>query len=325
MAVSIVFPGQGSQHVGMGKYLLEDFPAARQVLEEASDATGLNLKKLCLEGPESELKLTEFTQPALLAISVATFRCLAAESGLKPLLAAGHSVGEYAALVAADVLTLAEGARATRERGAAMQRSVPEGAGGMLAVLGSTDEYVRQLCGWVLSRHPGKVLEPANFNSPGQVVVSGHSECLEDMRASYKEAGLENTPAKLRLIPLKVSAPFHCALMQEAQDVMRDVLEECAFSTPLFPVVQNVVAESVDNTEWLKLNLIQQVTGSVRWTESVEHMNQKGVKAFVELGSGKVLTGLGKKILGEGEHQFFSTADKEDFRATLDFLQKASS
>ncbi len=325
MGVAFVFPGQGSQQIGMGKFLLENFPKARQVFEEASDALSFDLKKLCLEGPEDVLTLTENTQPALLTNSLATWACLSQEVDLKPAFAAGHSVGEYPALVAAGAMKLSEAARAVRARGQAMQRAVPEGVGGMCAVLGATDEYVTELCKWALTRHEGRVvLEPANFNAPGQVVVSGHLEVLEDLRLSAKEAPIPNAPTKLRIIPLKVSAPFHCSLMQPAQDEMRDVLEECSFSAPKFPVVQNVVATPVDNPEWHKLHLIQQMTGSVRWTESVRRLYQDGVTTFVELGSGKVLTGLGKKILEGSPAEFLSTTDAEDFKTTVANLQNAN-
>jgi [acyl-carrier-protein] S-malonyltransferase len=322
MKIAAVFPGQGSQYVGMGKYLFDNFTSVKQLFEEASDAVKINLAKLCFEGPESDLTLTENTQPALVTVSVATFRCLQEETGWTPSYAAGHSVGEYSAVVAAGGMEFSHAVRAVRERGMAMQKAVPQGVGGMMAVMGATDDYVKNLCQWFTSRHPQKTVEPANFNSPGQVVISGHMECLEDLRENYKQAPVEPVPAKLRLIPLKVSAPFHCSLMDPAQETMRDVLEEMGFRQPKFPIVQNVVAEPVESAEWLKLNLVKQVTGSVRWTESVQKLSALGVNGFVEAGPGKVLTGLGKKILGDEGFDYFSSHDGEDFKATLADLQK---
>ena len=296
MSFSVIFPGQGSQHVGMGKFLYDNFPSVKERFEEASDSISLDLKKLCFEGPEDQLTLTENTQPALLLTSYATFEVLKANTGFSPLMTAGHSIGEYAAVVAAGSLNFADGVRAVRERGQAMQSAVPVGKGGMAAVMGLSNEQVTELCEWAKKNGPEGDVEPANFNSPGQVVISGHKDLIDFITKEAKADLFDPAPRRLKLIPLKVSAPFHSSLMKPAEEHMERVLGELQFSEAQFPVVQNIDAKEYKDGAKIRENLVKQVRGAVLWTQCVETMKSLGGKNFIECGPGKVLAGLVKKI-----------------------------
>ncbi|MCB0349327.1 MAG: ACP S-malonyltransferase [Bdellovibrionales bacterium] len=290
--LALGFPGQGSQFVGMAKFLIDDFDIAKQTIEEASDTLQINFKKLLLEGPEEELNKTENTQPALVIASTIYYRVIHEIVGLPPLPAFGHSLGEYSALVANEALSFSSALRLTKSRGQFMQEAVPVGKGAMLAVLGVEDKDVEKICAWA-SEQTGKVIEPANFNSPGQVVVSGDVIACNFLRENFKE---DLIGKKAKFIPLKVSAPFHCSLMKPAQDKMQALLEAENIATAKAPIVQNFDAKAHTNPDEIRQNLIYQITGSVRWTESVISMKQMGIRLFLELGPGKVLSGLVKKI-----------------------------
>ncbi len=291
-----LFPGQGSQAVGMGKFLFENFPSARQLFEEASDTLKVDFKKLCFDGPDADLNLTENTQPALLLVSTATFNVAQEISNVKIVAGAGHSVGEYAAVVASGALKFTDALRAVRIRGQEMQKAVPVGQGGMCAVIGLTDEQVEKLCKWTEHQSGYRPIQAANFNAPGQVVISGHGKGIAWLQANPPTDLFAPETPKLRLIPLKVSAPFHCVLMKPAEEVMAIVLNDTQFSNASWPVVQNLSATETTEPQRLRNELIGQISGSVKWTQCMQRLAALGVTNFVELGSGKVLTGLAKKI-----------------------------
>ncbi len=290
-----LFPGQGSQHVGMGQFLYNDFPIAKQTFEEASDAISVDMKKLCFASDEATLALTENTQPALLATSIATFRVMQTLRDLKISALAGHSVGEYAALVAGSSIHFSDGVRLVRRRGQLMQEAVPVGEGGMCAVMGLTPDEVLKLCQWAEKESGISPLEPANYNTPEQTVVSGSAQILEWLREHFKPEKL-GWNKKVRLIPLKVSAPFHCSMMKPAEDAMEQELSDVSFTDTHWPVVQNFTSQGhVDGNE-LRENITRQITGAVRWSQSMELILSMGTHEFIECGAGKVLTGLLKKI-----------------------------
>jgi len=286
MSVAFVFPGQGSQQVGMGRALAEALAESRAVFEEADDTLGFPLSRLCFEGPEEELQLTANTQPALLATSIAAWRALEAR-GARPRWVAGHSLGEYSALVAAGTLSLADALVAVRRRGQYMQEAVPVGVGGMAAILGLDLDRVEQAC---REAADGEVVAPANINSPGQVVIAGHAAAVERAAERCRAAGARRT------VSLPVSAPFHCALMRPAQERLATDLEALAFRDPGIPLVNNVDARIVRTAEECRDGLVRQVSGTVRWQESVEALAGEGAGTFVEVGPGRVLSGLVKKI-----------------------------
>jgi [acyl-carrier-protein] S-malonyltransferase len=295
-----VFPGQGSQSVGMGKFLFENFQSTKQLFEEASDTLKQDFKKLCFEGPEADLSLTENTQPALLLVSTATFRAVQETCGLKLTAGAGHSIGEYAAVVAAGSLKFSDAIKAVRIRGQEMQKAVPVGQGGMCAVIGLTDEQTAKLCAWVEAESEFKPLQPANFNAPGQVVISGTAKAIEWLQANPPKDLFAPESPKLRLIPLKVSAPFHCAMMKPAEEAMRFVLNDLRFERAQWPIVQNLSATESTDPERLRTELIGQISGAVKWTQCVQRLSALGVSRVVEFGTGKVLSGLVKKIDSNG-------------------------
>jgi [acyl-carrier-protein] S-malonyltransferase len=286
MSVAFVFPGQGSQRVGMGRELAEAFPESRAVFDEAEAALGFSLSRLCFEGPEEELQLTANTQPAILAASVAALRPLVAR-GVRPDWVAGHSLGEYSALVAAGVLTVADALRTVRRRGQYMQEAVPVGVGAMAAILGLDLPAVEAAC---REAAQGEVVSPANVNSPGQVVIAGHAAAVDRASERCKAAGAR------RAVRLAVSAPFHCALMAPAQDRLAPELGAIDFRDPAVPLVNNVDARVVRDAASCRDGLVRQVSGAVRWQESVEILAAEGVTTFVEVGPGTVLSGLVKKI-----------------------------
>ena len=296
---AFIFPGQGSQSVGMGRDLAAAFAAAREVFQEVDETLRQKLSKLMFEGPAEELILTENTQPALMAISLAVLRVLEREGGFalrdKAVLVAGHSLGEYSALAAAGSFTLADAARLLRLRGLAMQRAVPAGEGAMAALLGAAMEQAEAICDEAApvpesETDEREVIEPANDNGGGQVVISGHRGAIERAVEIAKAKGIR------RAMLLPVSAPFHCALMAPAAEAMREAFERTPPGTPLVPVVANVSAAKATDPAVISDLLIQQVTATVRWRESVVAMTAMGVDSFVELGAGKVLAGLVKRI-----------------------------
>jgi [acyl-carrier-protein] S-malonyltransferase len=288
--VALLFPGQGSQVVGMGRAAAEAFPAARQVFERADRALDLPLTRTCFEGPEEALKLTATTQPAILATSIALLEALRAAAprlGSQVACAAGHSLGEYSALVASGALTLEDAVRIVRRRGEYMQEAVPVGEGAMAAVLGAPLASVEALC---RAAAQGDVLSPANLNAPDQIVVAGSAAAVRRLAPLAKEHGAR------RVIELPVSAPFHCALMRPAQERLAVDLETLAIRDAGFPIVTNVSARPESRAANLRGALAAQVTAPVRWVETVEHLAAAGVDLLIEVGPGKVLSGLVKRI-----------------------------
>ena len=286
--MAFLFPGQGSQTVGMGRDLAERFPVAKQTFAEADDACGFALSKLCFEGPENDLKLTENTQPAIMTVSVAAMRVLA-EHGVKPALAAGHSLGEWSAHVAAGTLEFADAVRAVKARGRAMQTAVPPGQGAMAAILSLDPEKVSEACA-AAAEDTGLIVAPANFNSPSQTVISGAAAAVEKAAAYCKDRGARRT------VMLPVSAPFHCALMQPAQQEVARVLGGLELNDPRIPVAANVSGTMVTSADGARSALIGQVTGAVRWVDCVRTLAGAEAQLFLEVGPGKVLCGLLKQI-----------------------------
>ncbi|HJU56321.1 MAG TPA: ACP S-malonyltransferase [Pyrinomonadaceae bacterium] len=285
--LAYIFPGQGSQFPGMGSELAEKYPAARQVFEEADDALGFSISRLCFEGTAEELQLTENTQPAILTTSVATLRALEAEGLQAPEWVAGHSLGEYSALVAAGALSLADAVRTVRLRGRFMQEAVPVGTGAMAAVMGADTETVEAACE---EAREGEVCSPANINSPNQIVVAGHAGAVDRSVNVLKERWGK------RAIKLNVSAPFHCALMMPAQERLAAELEKLEFNDLRLPLVTNVDAAVIQSGAEARGALVRQVSSPVRWLESVRLLINEGAQVFVEVGPGKVLCGLVRQI-----------------------------
>lgn len=303
---AFIFPGQGSQFVGMGQALAEAFPAAREVFEEVDESLRQRLSRLMFEGPQEELMLTENAQPALMAVSLAVIRVLEREAGLsireKVRAVAGHSLGEYSALVAAGSLTLAEAARLLRKRGEAMQQAVAPGEGGMAALLGVELEDAKSICAAAADGPLGRqVVELANDNGGGQIVISGAAEAVE------RAIEIARTRGVRRAIRLVVSAPFHCSLMRPAAETMAKVLEKAAIITPAVTVVANVTASEVAKPEEIRKQLVRQITGLVRWRESMLAIAVMGVESFAEIGAGKVLTGLVRRIVPDAEARTVGT------------------
>ena len=291
MARALIFPGQGSQYIGMGKDLHDSFAEAREVFGEIDESLGQNLSKLMFEGPEDELNLTENTQPALMAVSMAVVQVLKKQGEIdltaSAQFVAGHSLGEYSALTAAESFTIADSARLLKLRGQAMQKAVPVGVGSMAAILGLSFEEVQQIAADAAG---DQICTAANDNSVGQVVVSGHKAAVERAVALASEQGAK------RAVILPVSAPFHCDLMGPAADAMRDALADTNIKAPIVPLVANVTASSTSDPDEIRALLVDQVTGMVRWRESVLWMKDQGVSKMVELGAGKVLCGLVRRI-----------------------------
>ncbi len=309
MTTAWIFPGQGSQKVGMGRAWAEAHAEAAAVFEEASAALGLDLARLCWEGPEAELQRTENTQPAILAVSVAIARVLAAR-GLAPVAVAGHSLGEYSAHVAAGTLGLADALRLVRRRGQLMQQAVPQGVGAMAAVLGLEPEAVAAVAA-TAAAETGRVCSVANYNSPEQTVIAGHTEAVERAMALARERGAK------RALALPVSAPFHCALMRPAREGLSPDLAATPFRAPAVPVVVNVEARAVTSGDAARDALVRQIDGPVRWVESVRALaGAHGVTRFVEVGPGSVLCGLVRRIVPQAEA--ISLAEPEGLGKLLD-------
>jgi len=304
MSIAFIFPGQGSQSVGMGKALADAFPEAKAVFDAADDALHEKLSTMCFEGPDEALKLTANTQPAILTVSIAAHAAFSKRFQVAPAFVAGHSLGEYSALVAARAMSLPAAVKAVRARGTFMQEAVPAGVGAMSAVLGLAPEKVAAICAEAAQ---GEVVSCANFNEPAQTVIAGHAKAVERAGELLKTAGAK------RVVPLPVSAPFHCALMQPVVERLGAVLGP--FENPAVPVVSNVEAAANSDGARVKDLLLQQVTGSVRWIESVQAMEKAGVTKMVELGPGRVLCGLVKRISKSIE--CFNVEDPASLEKTL--------
>ena len=313
MSIAFVFPGQGSQAVGMGAELAKAYAPARAVFAEVDEALGQSLSTLIWVGPEDQLTLTENAQPALMAVSLAVIRVLEAEKGLSlkesVAFVAGHSLGEYSALAAAGSLSLADTARLLKTRGQAMQAAVPVGEGAMAALLGADLSQAQELA---KAASEGEVCSAANDNAPGQVVISGTRTAIERIVALAPKFGAR------RAVLLPVSAPFHCALMRPAAQVMQEALSEVKISAPSMPLVANVLASAISDPEAIRSRLIEQVTGMVRWRESILYLRDQGVDSLYEIGAGRVLTGLARRFEG---FEARSVGTPEELEAAATALQ----
>lgn len=311
---AFLFPGQGSQSPGMGKFLYDNFSTAKNIFEEASDSVNLDLKKLCFSGSMEELSLTENTQPALLTVSTATAQVLTKDLGVKATITAGHSIGEYSSFVLAGVLHFSDAVKAVRLRGQAMQSAVPVGHGGMTATLGLNEQQVIFLCDWAVKNSGHSPVSPANYNCDGQIVISGSIKALDWLKNNFKPDILPGETKRAKLIPLQVSAPFHCELMQPAQDKMEKFLNDIPFQNAKIKIIQNLNAQTETSADNLKKNLIAQISAPVKWTQSMLNLKQNGVQQCFEVGNGSVLKGLLKKIDAE-YFKVYSTNTLEELKA----------
>lgn len=305
MPLAYIFPGQGSQYPGMGKNLIENFPTAKKIFEEADDALNFSISRLCFQGSVEDLQLTENTQPAILAMSAAVLRTIESEGFPRPNYVAGHSLGEYSGLLGARSLSLTDAVRTVRSRGRYMQEAVPFGTGAMAAVIGAKLKDIEKACA---EAGQGQVCAPANINSPGQVVIAGNAEAVDRASELLKAGGAK------RVIKLNVSAPFHCVLMDPAQERLAAALETVGFRDLAMPLVTNVDAAEIAKGSEAQDSLVRQVTAPVRWLESMEALIEKGVDTFVEVGPGKVLTGLMRQI--SREVNCFNVEDAASLKST---------
>ena len=312
MSLAFVFPGQGAQKVGMGRELADAFAGSRAAFDEADAALGITLSTLCFEGPEEDLRLTANTQPAILTASMAALRAFATR-GVRPDFVAGHSLGEYSAIVAAGGLSLADAVVAVRRRGQYMQEAVPVGQGAMAAILNLDAAAVAAACAEAAQ---GEVVSPANLNCPGQIVIAGHASAVERAMELCKQAGAK------RAMPLPVSAPFHCVLMRPAQEKMAADLAALGFRDLEVPLVSNVDARVVRTAADVRDGLVRQVSGAVRWQESIELLVREGVTTFVELGPGTVLSGLVRKI--HRDARVLNVEDAASLEKTIAALEVAA-
>lgn len=310
-SLALVFPGQGSQHLGMLRELAERYSVVRTTFEEAADALGYDLWHVVQEGPEEALNATACTQPALLTSSVAVWRVWQELEGPRPLAMAGHSLGEYSAMVCAGALPFAEGVRLVKLRGEAMQAAVPAGQGAMAAVLGLDDDAVELAC---RDAAQGEVVSAVNYNAPGQVVVAGQKTAVERAIALCQEAGAK------RALPLPVSVPSHCALMMPAAERLAEAMDAIEIKAPRYTVIQNVDAQAHADVETLRTRLIEQLYQPVRWTDCIEAMTDQGARVFIECGPGKVLTGLNKRIARGAKG--LAVNDPDSLSAALDLAHE---
>ena len=313
MSYAIVFPGQGAQQTGMGRDLYDEFPAARAAFESADDALGFRLSEIIFEGPEEKLQQTAFTQPAILTMSIAVFRALTIDKGfaLSPVYMAGHSLGEYTALVASGALSLKEGVRLVHLRGKLMQDAVPMGQGAMAAIIGLLPNEVVSLCE---EASEGKVCQAANFNSPGQTVISGHTEAIERAVSIAKQKGAK------RAVMLKVSAPFHCELLKPVAPLLKDAAEKCSWSKPSCQIIANYSAEPVFAEDDIIKALSKQTYMPVLWSDTIDYMVKTGTDSFFELGPGKVLSGLIKRTVKNAH--VLSVSSSASFNQVPSFLEE---
>jgi len=305
--ISFVFPGQGSQYVGMGKEIYENFDLARNVFKEASDVLGYDLADLCFNGPAEELNKTFRTQPCILTVSIALYRVLLSK-GIKPSVVAGHSLGEYSALVAAEVLSFRDAVKLTEKRGLFMQEAVPEGKGLMAAILGLERNKVDKICKSLQSGYAS----PANYNCPGQIVISGEKKAVEEAMKRAKEAGAK------RALPIAVSVPSHCTLMADASRRLAELLDKIKFQNPKVPVVNNADAMFLNDVESIKKSLVHQLNSPLLWEDSIKAIADSGIEVLVEVGPGKVLSGLIKRI--EPGVKVLNVEDMKSLEETVSFL-----
>jgi [acyl-carrier-protein] S-malonyltransferase len=310
---TFLFPGQGSQQPGMGRYLYDNFSVAKHCFEEASEVLRQDMAKLCFEGSDQDLAFTENTQPCLLLVSVATALAAKNEFGIQAEITAGHSIGEYAAMVISGSMKFSDAIFATRERGRAMQQAVPVGKGGMAAIMGLDPLQVQQLCEIAVQKSAVGPLSAANFNGPGQIVISGNQKTLDWIKSEFKTEMIAGFPSRWKMIPLNVSAPFHSMMMEPAEKHMRLILEGLPWKDALPAVLQNFTAQPETKMASLRENLIRQVSAPVRWLESMQWLKDHSFSVGIEMGSGKVLQSLFKKMDSDF-FKVYSTTSLEDFK-----------
>jgi [acyl-carrier-protein] S-malonyltransferase len=307
MKIAFVFPGQGSQYIGMGKDIYEKFNEAKETFREASDTLGVDIADLCFYGPEEELNKTFRTQPCILTVSSAVLKVLLSK-GIKPAVVAGHSLGEYSAIVASEVLSFKDAVYLTEKRGQFMQEAVPEGRGLMAAILGLERKKIEEICRSLQSGYAS----PANYNCPGQIVIAGEKSAVEESIDLCKQAGAK------RAVPLSVSVPSHCALMEDAARRLAELIEKINFYPPKIPIVNNADAMFLDTIEDIKKSLIRQISKPLLWEDSVKAMTDSGVETFIEVGPGKILSGLIKRIAPETN--IFNVEDVKSLDKTLSLI-----